>query len=153
MPAAISVAITAGAVDIAGETARFAAGDPAIGAIVTFAGQCRDEGGRLAALDIEHYPGMAEAQIRKVAEAAAARWPLHAIRIVHRHGRIVPGETIVFVATASGHRRAAFEAADFLMDYLKSRAPFWKKEIGADGIARDWVSARADDDDALGRWE
>ncbi len=152
MPARISVAVTDAPVDMAAEIAALGEGRADIGAVATFTGLCRDEGGTLNALRIEHYPGMAEAQIVKVAQDAAARWPLLAVRIVHRHGTIRPGETIVFVGTASAHRRAAFAAADFLMDYLKSRAPFWKKEIAADGTERDWVAAKADDEDALGRW-
>ncbi|TJV05672.1 MAG: molybdenum cofactor biosynthesis protein MoaE, partial [Mesorhizobium sp.] len=90
--------------------------------------ECRDEGGRLAALELEHYPGMAEAEIGRIATEAVHRWPLQGLTAIHRHGRIAPGENIVLVVAASAHRQAAFEAANFLMDYLKSRAPFWKKE-------------------------
>jgi len=122
------------------------------GAVVTFTGLCRDEDGRLAALELEHYPGMAEAEILRVAEAAAARWPLQALRVIHRHGRVVPGDGIVLVVTASSHRVAAFEAADFLMDYLKTRAPFWKREHLADGTTGGWVEAAAHDDAAAERW-
>lgn len=123
-----------------------------IGAVVTFTGLCRDEDGRLAALELEHYPGMAEAELERIAAEAAGRWPLAAVTIIHRHGRIAPGENIVLVVTASAHRQAAFEAADFLMDFLKTRAPFWKKEhlSGTDG---GWVAAKAGDDSAAERWE
>ena len=94
---------------------------------MTFVGLCRDEGGRLAALEIEHYPGMAEAEIARVVAEARARWPLLGVRVIHRYGAIRPGEQIVLVATASAHRGAAFAAAELLMDYLKTRAPFWKR--------------------------
>ena len=115
--------------DIAAEVARARrrwADD--IGAVVTFTGICRDEDGRLDALELEHYPGMAEAEIGRIAAEAAERWPLHGITVVHGTGSIMPGENIVLVVTASAHRQAAFEAANFLMDFLKTRAPFWKKE-------------------------
>ena len=122
------------------------------GAVVTFTGLCRDEAGRLAALELEHYPGMAEAEILRVAEDAVARWPLQALRVIHRHGRVCPGDGIVLVVTASSHRVAAFEAANFLMDYLKTRAPFWKREHLADGTVGGWVEAAAHDDAAAERW-
>jgi molybdopterin synthase catalytic subunit len=122
------------------------------GAVVSFTGLCRDEGGRLAALEIEHFPGMAEAEVLRVAEAAAERWPLQAAMVIHRHGLVRPGEGIVLVVTASAHRTAAFEAATFLMDYLKTRAPFWKREHGADGGTGAWVEATAADDAAAERW-
>lgn len=123
------------------------------GAIVTFSGLCRDESGRLAALELEHYPGMAEGEIGRVVAEAEQRWPLQAVRVIHRHGRMVPGDGIVLVVTASSHRVAAFEAASFLMDYLKTRAPFWKREHLADGTAGQWVEATAADDAAAERWE
>lgn len=139
--------------DAAEEIARVEAGLAGrAGAVVTFSGLCRDEGGRLAALELEHYPGMAEAEIGRVADEAAARWPLLAVRVVHRHGRITPGDGIVLVVTASSHRIAAFEAASFLMDYLKTRAPFWKREHLADGTTGGWVDATAQDEVAAGRW-
>lgn len=122
------------------------------GAIVSFTGLCRDEGGELAALELEHYPGMAEAEIERVADEAIARWPLQALRVIHRHGLVRPGDGIVLVVTAASHRVAAFEAADFLMDYLKTRAPFWKREHLADGTTGGWVAATALDDAAAGRW-
>jgi molybdopterin synthase catalytic subunit len=137
--------------DIAAEVARLRAGTD-VGAIVTFSGICRDEGGRLAALELEHYPGMAEAEIERIAREAATRWPVTAITVVHRHGRIAPGDNIVLVVTASSHRQAAFEAASFLMDFLKTRAPFWKKEHAASGTRDTWVAAKADDDAAADRW-
>ena len=125
---------------------------PEAGAIVTFTGLCRSEGGRLEALELEHYPGMAEAEIRKIAEEAADRWPIEAAVVVHRHGRVPAGETIVFVGTASPHRGAAFSAANYLMDFLKTRAPFWKKEHPVDGKPTDWVEAHDRDDAALEKW-
>src|SRR5215207_11275844 len=133
----------------ADEGAALTRGRGDIGAIVTFTGLCRDEGGRLAALELEHYPGMAEAEITRVAEHAAARWPLTGLTVIHRHGRIGPGAPIVLVVTASAHRQAAFEAADFLMDYLKTRAPFWKREHWTDGTAGSWVEAKSEDNRAV----
>ena len=123
-----------------------------VGALVTFTRLCRDDSGRLAALDLEHFPGMAEAHLTKIAQEALERWPLTGLTVIHRHGRIAPGENIVFVAAASSHRQAAFEAADFLMDYLKSRAPFWKKEIPVDDTSGTWVEARQSDEQRLARW-
>lgn len=123
-----------------------------IGGVVTFLGVCRDEEGRLAALELEHYPGMAEEELERVAHKAADRWPLFGIKVIHRYGKIIPGEDIVIVATSSAHRRAAFEAAEYLMDFLKTRAPFWKREILKDGTAGPWVEAKDEDDTALERW-
>jgi molybdopterin synthase catalytic subunit len=134
------------------ETARITHGRRDIGAVVTFTGLCRDEGGRLAALELEYYPGMAEAEIGRVVEEARQRWTLDAVTVIHRHGRIEPGQNIVLVVTAASHRAAAFAAADFLMDYLKARAPFWKKEHEASGRATNWVAAKDEDDDAVLRW-
>lgn len=139
--------------DIGAEIAALTAGNADIGAVVSFAGLCRDESGRLTALELEHYPGMAEAEIARVAAEAAERWPLSGLVAIHRFGLIRPGEQIVLVIAASSHRREAFEAADFLMDYLKTRAPFWKREHLADGTLGGWVEAKADDDDAAKRWE
>jgi molybdopterin synthase catalytic subunit len=138
--------------DAASEAAALTEGRTDIGAVVTFSGICRDEGGRLAALELEHYPGMAEAEIARIARQAGRRWPLSGLRVVHRHGRIRPGEPIVLVVAASSHRQAAFEAASFLMDYLKTRAPFWKKEHRADGTSGEWVAAKDADDRAAERW-
>jgi len=135
------------------EVAALTAGRRDIGAVVSFSGLCRDEGGTLAALELEHYPGMAEAEIARVAAEATARWPLQGLVAIHRHGLIKPGEQIVLVAAASAHRRAAFEAAEFLMDYLKTRAPFWKREHLVDGSVGGWVEAKAEDDAAASRWD
>lgn len=123
---------------------------PGIGAVVTFSGVVRNLGDGLAAMEIEHYPGMSEAALEEIARAAVERWSLADVLVIHRFGKLVPGERIMMVATASAHRKAAFEAAEFLMDYLKSRAPFWKKEYRADGS--EWVAAKGDDEDALTRW-
>ena len=147
-----TVRIQAEDFSVADEVAALGRGRPDVGAVVTFTGLCRDEGGRLAALELEHYPGMAEAEVLRVAEEAARRWPLDGVTVVHRFGRIRPGENIVLVATASAHRRAAFEAAAFLMDFLKTRAPFWKREHLADGTVGEWVEARGEDDAAAERW-
>ena len=121
--------------------------------MVTFSGICRgseaDEA--IAALTLEHYPGMAEAEIARHAETAASRWPLTGLTVIHRVGRIAPSENIVLVVTSSAHRQAAFEAAEFLMDYLKAHAPFWKREERAAGT--NWVDARDHDDAAAGRWK
>ncbi len=123
-----------------------------VGAVVTFVGLCRDEGGKLAALEIEHYPGMAEAEIALVVEEARQRWPLLGLRVIHRYGRLAPGDQIVMVATASSHRGAAFAAAEFLMDYMKTRAPFWKRARGVDGAVQGWVEAKDADDASAARW-
>ena len=138
--------------DAAAEVETLTVGRADIGAVATFTGLCRDEGGRLAALELEHYPGMAEEELARVAQAAGERWPLQGVVMIHRFGRIPPGGRIVLVAAASAHRRAAFEAAEFLMDYLKTRAPFWKREHLADGTTGGWVAATAQDDAAAGRW-
>ncbi|ACA16240.1 molybdopterin biosynthesis MoaE protein [Methylobacterium sp. 4-46] len=139
--------------DVAAEIAALsAATDGRAGAVVSFTGLCRDEGGRLAALELEHYPGMAEEEVGRVLDEAARRWPLDGVTVIHRHGRIRPGEGIVLVLTASAHREAAFAAASFLMDYLKTRAPFWKREHLRDGTMGGWVEATAQDEAAAGRW-
>lgn len=138
--------------DLSAEIAALSTGRTDIGAVVSFVGLCRDEAGTLAGLELEHYPGMAEAEIARVSAEAAARWPLLGLTAIHRYGLIRPGEQIVLVLAASIHRRAAFEAADFMMDYLKTRAPFWKREHRADGTLGGWVEAKADDDDAAERW-
>ena len=138
--------------DCAAEVAAISKGRRDLGAIVTFTGLCRDEGGRLAALELEHYPGMAEEEIARVVAQARERWPLEAVTVIHRSGRIAPGAQIVLVVTASSHRAAAFAGADFLMDYLKTSAPFWKKEHPINGPATAWVAAKDDDDRAMERW-
>ena len=150
--AALTVRVQREPFDACAETAALTVGRADIGALVTFTGLCRDEGGRLAALELEHYPGMAEEEIARVAQDAARRWPIFAATAIHRTGKIAPGEPIVFVATTSAHRAAAFAAAEFLMDFLKTRAPFWKKEHALDGSAGDWVAAKDEDDAALERW-
>lgn len=138
--------------DINDEIARLTKGRADVGAVVTFSGLCRDEGGALAALELEHYPGMAEAEIARIAADALERWPLTGVAAIHRFGKIAPGENIVLVATASAHRHAAFEAASFLMDYLKTNAPFWKKEHLKDGSEGAWVEAKDSDDLAARKW-
>jgi molybdopterin synthase catalytic subunit len=140
------------AFDAAAEAALLTRGRTDVGAVVTFTGLCRaDENGEpIAALTLEHYPGMAEAEIVRHVDDACARWPLLGVTVIHRHGRLVPGDVIVLVATASSHREAAFAAASFLMDYLKTRAPFWKQVEKASGST--WVDAKASDDRAAERW-
>src|SRR4029078_5842105 len=145
----LRVAVQAEDFDLAAEAMRVRAAAPGSGAVVTFSGICRDEDGTLEALELEHYPGMAEEEIGRIARDAAGRWPLTALTIIHRHGQIRPGEQIVLVIAASIHREAAFEAAEFLMDFLKTRAPFWKKERGR---SENWVEAKGADDDAAARW-
>ena len=138
--------------DATAEAAKLGRGRVDIGALVTFTGVCRgdEEGEPIAALTLEHYPGMAESEIERHVAEAAERWPLLGVTVIHRYGRILPGEDIVLVATASSHRQAAFAAAEFLMDYLKTRAPFWKQVEKADG--KTWVDAKAADDAAAERW-
>ena len=138
--------------DVAVETRRLTAGREDVGAVVTFTGICRagPPGERIAAMTLEHYPQMAQEELERIEAQARERWPLQDSLIVHRHGRLTPGENIVLVVTLSAHRQAAFAAAEFLMDYLKSRAPFWKKEERAQGEA--WVAEKAEDEEALGRW-
>lgn len=134
------------------EAARLVAGRADVGALVSFAGYCRDEGGRLAALELDHYPGMAEDEIARIGAEAAGRWALSGLLVVHRHGLIRPGEPIVVVAAASAHRASAFAATEFVMDYLKTRAPFWKKEHRADGSEGAWVAPKDSDEAATRRW-
>ncbi|QTL02302.1 molybdenum cofactor biosynthesis protein MoaE [Aquabacter sp. L1I39] len=151
-----SVAIQAEPFDTAAEIAALS-GTGEVGAVVSFTGLCRADppdatgGAPLTALVLEHYPGMAEDEIARHVEEARTRWPLQGARVIHRFGRIVPGEQIVLVVTASAHREAAFNAAAFLMDWLKTDAPFWKKEER--GVAGDWVAAKASDDMAAARWK
>ena len=139
--------------DAGAEAAKLARGRDDVGALITFTGICRgaENGEPIAALTLEHYPDMAEAEITRHAAEAASRWPLLGLTVVHRYGRIKPGENIVLVVTASSHREAAFTAAEFLMDYLKTRAPFWKQVETASG--KTWVAAKAADDTAAERWE
>lgn len=121
------------------------------GGVASFTGIVRGDGG-LVSLELEHYPGMTEATLREIAGEAMARWPLVGTILIHRHGVLVPGERIVFVGTASAHRAAAMEACAYLIDWLKTAAPFWKRERFGDGSAR-WVAARAADDAAAARWQ
>jgi molybdopterin synthase catalytic subunit len=139
-------------IDVAAEVAKLAGAHSDVGAVVTFTGICRSDenGAAITALTLEYYPGMAEAEIARHVDEACARWPLLGVRVIHRYGRITPGEPIVLVATASRHRQAAFAAAEFLMDYLKTRAPFWKLVETANTTA--WVEAKAADDAAAERW-
>jgi len=123
------------------------------GAIATFLGLCRSDGGRLSALELEHYPGMAEAKMAEIAEEAFARWPLRGLIALHRTGLVLVGEPIVFVAAGSSHRDAAFDAVRFMMDFLKTDAPFWKREHLAAGVTGDWVEANTRDDAARARWQ
>ncbi len=137
--------------DLGAEANGFASGDTSNGAIVTFTGVVRDLAqGDLDVMEIEHYPGMTEKALTKIAHEAKSRWSLGDVLVIHRHGRLAPGDQIMMVATAAPHRKDAFDAAEYLMDYLKSRAPFWKKEITDQGA--DWVAAKDDDEDALNRW-
>ena len=138
--------------DVAQEIAALSKVRTDIGAVVSFSGICRgsEQGEPIAALTLEHYPGMAEAEIGRHADEALSRWPLQGLTIIHRFGRIAPGENIVLVVTASSHRQAAFEAAEFLMDYLKTNAPFWKREESEKGTS--WIEARDHDDAATARW-
>jgi len=140
--------------DIAAEIKALQGTRTDIGAIVTFTGTVRGEtkAGAITSMTLEHYPGMTEAELARVEMQAHERWPLQGTTIIHRIGDLAPGDNIVLVVTASKHRHAAFESADFLMDYLKSKAPFWKKETGVDGKGS-WVDARESDAEALGRWQ
>ena len=155
MPGAVvpTVSIQREDFDVAAEIAKLTEGRADVGAVVTFSGLCRDEAGALSALELEHYPGMAEAEIGRIAAEATKRWPLQGLTAIHRYGKIEPGENIVLVVAASSHRHAAFEAASFLMDFLKSRAPFWKKEHHADGSEGGWVDAKEADEEAARRWK
>ena len=146
------IAIQAENFDQAAEIAALTESRTDVGAVATFTGICRSENGALTALELEHYPGMAEAEIARMAEEATSRWPLLGLTVIHRHGKIEAGGNIVLVVTTSSHRAAAFAAAEFLMDYLKTRAPFWKKEHFADGRTGGWVEAKDIDDTAAERW-
>jgi len=150
----VSVRVQAEDFDVAAELRALTAGRTDIGACVTFTGLVRGDVGGQELLDmtLEHYPGMTETELQRIAEEATARWPLNASLIVHRIGKLEPGAQIVLVITASPHRQAAFEAAQFIMDFLKSDAPFWKKETLASGTA-DWVSCRDSDATAKSRWQ
>lgn len=152
MSAPVAIRLQTGDFDIAEETAALTRGRTDIGAVVSFVGVCRSGEGEdaISALTLEHYPGMAEEEIARHVNEALARWPLTGLTIIHRYGRLKPGENIMMVLTASAHRAAAFEAAQFLMDYLKTAAPFWKSEERASGAR--WVDATREDDAAAARW-
>jgi molybdopterin synthase catalytic subunit len=146
----VAVRVQTEAFDLGAEAERLVAGRTDAGALVTFSGLVRDAGGGLDAMEIEHYPGMTEKAIAAIEAEAVRRWKLAGSLVIHRHGRLRPGEPIMMVATLAPHRADAFAAAEFLMDYLKSRAPFWKKEVTREGA--DWVAARDEDEAALDRW-
>lgn len=138
--------------DAGAEIAALSQGDTAIGGVAAFIGLVRDVAGgeAVSAMTLEHYPGMTEKQLARVEAEACARWPLQASLVIHRYGRLAPGDRIVLVVTASAHRAAALESCQFLIDWLKTRAPFWKREETPDGAR--WVAARASDEAAAGRW-
>lgn len=146
----MAIRVQAETFDYGAESNAFVAQASGAGAVVTFCGLVRDEAGQLSAMEIEHYPGMTEKALAAIEAEARTRWSLTEALILHRYGPMAPGEAIMMVATAARHRGDAFAAAEFLMDYLKSRAPFWKKEHRAQG--EDWVAAREDDEAALKRW-
>jgi molybdopterin synthase catalytic subunit len=152
MTAPVTIRLQIDDFDIAEESAKLTRGRTDIGAVVSFVGICRGGAGAdaIEALTLEHYPGMAEDEIARHVDEAVRRWPLLGVTVIHRHGRIPIGTNIVLVLTASAHRAAAFEAAEFLMDYLKTSAPFWKREEG--GQETGWVEAKAEDDAAASRW-
>ena len=153
MTTPVTIRIQSADFDIAAEIAALTKARHDVGAVVSFSGICRGgEGDKaIAAMTLEHYPGMAEAEIGRHVSEAIARWPLTGVTVIHRYGRVVPGDNIVLVLTASVHREAAFQAAEFLMDYLKTNAPFWKSEERADNKV--WVDAQAHDDNAAARWK
>lgn len=138
--------------DVAAEARLLTQSDKTIGALVTFTGLCRDDGGALSALELEHYPGMAETEMRRIAALAIERFELLGLTAIHRYGKIATGENIVLVIAASRHRQAAFDGANFVMDYLKTSAPFWKKEHGKDGTSGEWISAKDADETAKDKW-
>ena len=138
--------------DVAAEIDALAQGRRDVGAVVSFVGLCRDEGGRLSALELEHYAGMADDEVARVVGEASTRWPLLGATVIHRYGMLRPGEQIVLVVAASAHRDGAFSAASLIMDFLKTRAPFWKREHLADGRIGPWVEAKQDDEAAASRW-
>ena len=152
MAAPVHVRVQAEDFDATAEIALLTEGRADIGAVVSFTGLCRDEAGQLSALELEHYPGMAEAEIGRICRLALERWPLLGITAIHRIGKIAPGDNIVLVIATSSHRQPAFDGANFIMDFLKTAAPFWKKEHFRDGRSGNWVSARDADDAAMARW-
>lgn len=148
----ISVRVQRGDFDVAAEQRRMTNGRRDIGAVVSFVGLCRDEQGTLAALELEHYPGMAQSELQRIGRDCAQRWPIQELSIIHRFGKFAPGDNIVLVIAASPHRQAAFDATSFVMDFLKTNAPFWKKQHLTSGRDGGWVAARAEDDKAVDRW-
>ncbi|MDI7861067.1 molybdenum cofactor biosynthesis protein MoaE [Rhizobiaceae bacterium n13] len=152
MPLAPIIRVHPDDFDIVAETAALTAGRTDIGAIVSFTGLCRSENGRLSALELEHYPGMAEAEMTRIGTLAIERFGLLGLTAIHRYGKIAPGENIVLVIAAAPHRQAAFDGANFVMDFLKTSAPFWKKEHHGDGTTGDWVAAKDADDSARDKW-
>lgn len=148
----VKIAIQSERFDTRKETDALTAGRNDVGALVSFAGICRSDNA-LEALELEHYPGMAEAQIGRIVDEAFAKWPLYGALVIHRTGKIPIGETIVLVAVTSAHRHAAFDGAGFIMDFLKSRAPFWKKEHLAGGGEGNWIDAKESDETVLSRWD
>lgn len=147
----VSVSVQSEDFDINAEIEALRRGNLGVGAIVTFTGTVRDIGGTLKTMTLEHYPGMTESELERIAQEAEKKWPLFGSRVIHRYGDLAPGDNIVLVITLSAHRQAAFEAAEFLMDFLKSKAPFWKKEETSKGA--NWVDARETDEAALKRWQ
>ena len=146
----MSVRVQSAPFDMGAELETFTQSAKNAGAVVSFSGLVRDDSGTLRYMEIEHYPGMTEKALEAIRVEAIERWSLAGAMIIHRHGKLTPGEQIMMVATAARHRKDAFQAAEFLMDYLKSRAPFWKKEFGTGGA--EWVEAKDQDEDALSRW-
>ena len=157
MTTPVTIRIQSADFDIAAEIAALTKARHDVGAVVSFSGICRGGEGKdaIAAMTLEHYPGMAEAEIGRHVSEAITRWPLTGVTVIHRYGRVVPGDNIVLVLTASVHREAAFQAAEFLMDFLKTIAPFWKSEerAGGDSSSTSWVDAQAHDDNAAARWK
>lgn len=149
----MSVSVQTAPFDVAAEMSALTGDDMDIGAVVSFTGLVREmtDGGAITEMTLEHYPGMTERALEAIVAEAKQRWPLQGVRLIHRYGPMTPGEGIVLVLTASRHREAAFEAAEFLMDYLKTKAPFWKKEAGPEG--GQWVDARESDESAVARWQ
>ena len=153
MVAVATVRVQADDFNQADEIRLLTKGNTDIGAVATFTGLCRSEGESLNALELEHYPGMAESEIERCASDACKRWPIDGMTVIHRYGDIQPGEQIVLVIATSRHRDAAFDGARYVMDFLKSNAPFWKKEHRADGKAAGWVDAKESDEEAKKRWQ
>ncbi len=149
----MSVSVQEADFDVGAEITALSAGRAEVGAVASFVGLVRNagHGNAVAAMTLEHYPGMTESALAEIVVEAQGRWPLQGVRVIHRYGRLLPGERIVFVGVASAHRGAAFAACEFIMDYLKTRAPFWKLEETPEGAH--WVDARESDDAAASRWE